>query len=399
MILAYEACWTGVAHAATNSGILQAVARAFPAETIRVIAEPTHLAELRKDTLLAGHRVEFAPAPLSPHFRYRTAIVSARRFAREAWNLAAAMRRVPAGENLLVLLLSATPTAIFAATLLARLARRRCAVQVVLHGNLNDARGWRPRNPLRRAFDLRAALDRAEARFLVLEPAIKGELAQLSPRGAARTDVLPHPVVAGEAGEAAPDPPPPLRVGFVGAAVPDKGFDRFLAIARDFRARYGDRVAFDLVGMAPQGGDPAEFAALAHPPARQHLPRPEFAARLAALHYVMLPFRPGYYTFSASGGLLDAITWLKPVLATATPMLADMFAEHGEIGALCADEAALAAALEAALAEGTGPRYAARVAALRRLRDSRMPAALGRRYRAIAEAGFAGLLRAGEGDA
>jgi glycosyltransferase involved in cell wall biosynthesis len=394
MILAYEACWSGVAHAATNSGILQAVAHAFPGQAIRVLADPSHLHELRQDALLATcPDIGFVAAPLSPHYRYRTAIVSVRRFARELCNLAAALRRAPPGEPVLLLLLSATPTAIFAATALARLARRKCAVQVVLHGNLNDAQGWRPRNPLLRAFDLKAALDRARARFLVLEPSIRGELAKLSPRGAARTDVLPHPVVAAEiAAVTPPPPPPPLQVGFVGSAMAQKGFDTYLAIARDFRARHGARVAFHLVGLAGQDADPAAFAPLAHPVAPGHLPREQFVARLAALHYVMLPFRPGYYTFSASGGLLDAITWLKPVIATRLPIIADLFAEYGEIGVLCDDEAALRAALDTALAEGLGTRYQNWVAALRRLRASRMPQALARHYRAVMDTHFAGLL-------
>jgi hypothetical protein len=395
MILAYEACWTGVGHAATNSGLLQTVARAFPGQPIRVLADPSHLDELRRDKLLAACDIGFVAAPLSRHFRYRTAVVSPRRFAHEFAILAGALWRVPAGENVLLLLLSATPTAIFAAAALARLSRRRCAVQVVLHGNLNDAQGWRPRNPLPRAFDLKSALERAPVRFLVLEPGILRELARLSPRGAARTDVLPHPVVAVEvdpAAAAAPPPPPPLNVGFVGSATAGKGIEVFLAIARDFRARHGARVAFHLAGLIRQDSDPAAFAPLAHPVAPGHLPREQFTARLAALHYVMLPFRPEYYTFSASGGLLDAITWLKPVIATDMPIIADLFAEHGAFGVLCDDAAGLAAALETALAEGIGPRYQAWVATLRRVRDSRMPAALARRYRAIMAATFPGLL-------
>jgi glycosyltransferase involved in cell wall biosynthesis len=386
VIIAYEPSWAGTVHAPANSAALQIVARAFPDQPIRMLADPSHLEELRRDASLAACRtVSFAPAPLSRHFRSRTGIVSFRRFLRELATLAAALWRVPAGQPVLLLLLSATPTVIFAAATLARLRGGACGVQVMLHGNLNDAAGWRPRNPLPRSFDLKAALEARHGgrlRFLVLEDCIHRELLRLSPSGAARTDVLTPP----------PPPPPPLRVGFVGAAIADKGIDTFLDIARDFRARHGDRVAFHLVGNARPGADPARFAPLAEPIEFKHLSRAVFTARLAALHYVMLPFRPGYYTLSPSGGLLDAITWLKPVLATPTPIVTDMFAEYGEIGVLCDDSDGLRAALAAALEEGLGPRYAARVAAMRRLRDSREPEALARRYRTILSQHFAGLL-------
>ena len=391
MILAYEACWPGTVHVTVNSAILQIAARAFPAQPIRVLADPSHLHELQRDPrLAAGPTLSFAPAGLSRHFRYRTGIVSPRRFLHEFATLAAAVRQVPAGEPLLILLLSATPTAIFAASALARLRGRGCRVQAVLHGNLNDVQGWRPRNPLLRRFDLKAALEAGHGgrvRFLVLEAAIHRALAGLSPAAAAQTDVLPHPVSPAEAAAVVPPPPaPPLRVGFVGLPAPDKGIDVFLDIARDVRARYGDRVAFYLVGSAREGCDPAPFAALAHPVDFGLLSRADFTARLALLHYVMLPFRPGYYTLSASGGLVDAITWLRPILATRTPTVADMFAEHGDIGMLCDDAGGLRSALASALAEAGGERYAARVAAMRGLRASRMPDALARHYHALTRA-------------
>lgn len=388
MILAYEPCWPGTVHVPVNSAILQILARAFPEQEIRVHAEPAHLQELRRDPFLATRSgLSFTPAKLSPHYRYRPGIVSLPRFLHEFRILAAALRQVPRGEPVLIVLLSATPTAVFAAAALARRRDGDCRVQVVLHGNLSGIQGWRSRNPLLRRFDLTAALEArhgGRVRFLVLEEGIRRSLAALSPRAAARTDVLPHPVSADEA-DSAPPPPaaPPVRIGFVGMAIPDKGIDIFLDLAREMKARHGDRVAFHLVGSARQGADPAPFAPLAHPVDFGLLPRAEFTARLAMLHYVMLPFQPGYYTLSASGGLLDAVTWLKPIIATRTPTVEEMFAAYGDIGMLCDDAAGLRAALETVLAEGIGDHYAARADALRRLRDARLPEFLSRQYRAM----------------
>lgn len=84
------------------------------------------------------------------------------------------------------MLISTTSTGIFAAALAARL-RPRTKVQIGLHGDLNDLTGSRSRHPIRRALDLHAAMHGPwrNLRFLVLEPAIRAELAIIAPAAAA----------------------------------------------------------------------------------------------------------------------------------------------------------------------------------------------------------------------
>jgi hypothetical protein len=61
------------------------------------------------------------------------------------------VRKVPFWTLCLILLLSASSTAIGAAGWLARLSGRQVAVREGLHGNLLDCGGWRSRNPVRLA--------------------------------------------------------------------------------------------------------------------------------------------------------------------------------------------------------------------------------------------------------
>ena len=394
MILVVEMTWTGTVHAPGNSATIQVVAAAFPGQAVRVLADASHLAELRRDPALVAHaNVDFRPIAVSPLHRGKTHVVSGRRFLREYITLRRAVRDVPAGEGCLVFLISATPTAIVAAS---ALRRARLGIQVGLHGNLNDIAGWRPRNPLRRRFDLAAIMGRPPRRplrFLVLENAIRDALARLAPAAAALTDVLPLPVNTAELpGEPTASLAEPLRIGFVGQATRAKGFDVFLALAQALKARHGERLAFHLVGRAMPGTDLAPLAILEEEPGTEHLARAEFARRLGALHYVLLPFRSGYYDLSASGALIDAITWLKPVIATDVPLVRQLVEAHGEIGFLAADRAGLEAAVEAALTRMDAQRYAAQVATLRRVRGARMPAALARTYRGIVESRFPDLL-------
>lgn len=393
MILAFEMIWTGTHHAQVNGAILQTIAVALPGQAIRVHAEPGHLAELRADPALAA--VEFREIALSPHYRYRTQIVSARRGWQEVATLRRALAAVPAGERVLLLLLSATPTALAAARLLLRVDRRVVGVQAVMHGNLNDVTGWRSRNPLRRAIDLPALLGGAQPpglHLLLLEEAIRRALVEIAPAAAAAADVLPHPANLAEiplVPEVAPGTP--LRVGLVGQATAAKGIGPFLETARLMQARHPGRVQFFLVGRPFPGMDLEPLRILDHPVAEGQLDREEFLARLAPLHVVFLPLQPDYYRLSASGAFVDAITWLKPVIATDVPIIADAFAEQGDIGDLCADLPAMQAALERMVTAPDPARYAAQRATLARARAARMPAALALQYRAIVARRFPAL--------
>ena len=397
MILVFEMVWTGTVHAPGNSVTIQTIAAAFPDQTVRVFAETTHLRELRADTALTAHaNVEFREIAISPHFRSRPQIVSFRRGMTELAAMRAALRDVPPAEPCLIMLISATPTAVFAASSLARLSRRRIGVQVGMHGNLNDAIGWRPRNPLARAFDLHAALKArhgGRVRFLVLEDAIRRALSAHLPGTEARTDVLPLPVNLTELPLWRDVPfQTPIRIGLVGQATEAKGITPFLDLARHFTASHPGRVSFHLVGRAVPGDDLSRFAPLADPVSTEHLSRADFLARLSSLHFVCLPLREGYYDLSASGALIDAITWLKPVIATALPIVRGLFEQFGEIGYLCGDPASMEAAILSMLGDMDAARYANQVDALRRVRASRMPDALAEGYRALVRAGFAGLL-------
>jgi len=367
---------------------------------VRVFADPSHLAELRADPALAAcGNVDFAPIALHPAHRGKTHRVHWGRFRREFFTLRAGLAQVPRGENCLLMLISATPTAIFAASLLARLHPGRVGVQVGLHGNLNDAFGWRPRNPLIRAFNLRSALTARHPRllrFLVLEQGILDTLAVRLPAAAARTDVLELPINMAEvAGQEVPAFAAPIRIGLVGLATAAKGTELFLDIAREMTARFPGKVTFHHVGRLTPEADPAAFAVLAEPPSAAHLPREKFVARLAALHFVFLPLREGYYNLSASGAMLDAMTWAKPVIARALPIVVPHFRRFGDIGYLCESDAAMRGAVESILVAMDAGRYARQVAAMQALRAARTPAALAGRYRALVEAGYPGLLTAG----
>jgi glycosyltransferase involved in cell wall biosynthesis len=393
MILAFELTWTGVIHAPGNSSTLQIVAAACPGHRIRVHADPSHLDQMQRDPGYAACTT-LDPAPVTPPAMYfgRTQIVSPARFRGELAIIMAAVRAAPAGEPCLIFLLSATSTAIWAAALAARLHAHIAGVHVLLHGNLNDAVGWRTRNPLLRRFDLAATLRSwlpAPVRYIVYEPNIADALARLMPRVATITDVVPLPVNLGDLPhdfDTQPALSDPIRIGFVGQGTESKGFDIFLDVAERITARHPGRVAFHVIGsVRPELMEAALAAPLAEPPGTQPLSRETFTARLDRLHFVMLPFRSGYYDLSASGGLIDALTWLKPVLATDVPLTRAFVAAYGDIGTIAAD---LCETLDRIVTRSDQKQYAAQVEAMRQARSRRTPVALAHGYRAALRAGF-----------
>ncbi len=395
MILVFELNWAGTVHAPGNAATIQVIARACPDHAVRVHAEPGHLAELRKDAALAAlPGITHHPVTIHPAFQGRPGIVSWARFRHEFATIRAALRQVPKGEPCLVMAISTTCTGIFAAALAASL-RPRTAVQIGLHGDLNDLTGARSRHPLRRALDLAAAMRRPwrNLRFLVLEQAIRSELAAIAPAAAARTDVLPLPINLAEIPDQACALAPPVRIGFVGQATAAKGIGEFLAIATAMKARHGDRVAFHVIGRAQPGLKLPDSSALAEPISTDYLARDAFTRRLAALHYVCLPLTGGYYRLAASGALIDAVTWLKPVITGPAPIAADWFASFGDIGHLCPDTAAMQTAIDTILRDMDAARYAAQVGALRAARASRTPEALARVYAGIVAAQFPDMAR------
>lgn len=397
MILVFEMICIATGHAATNSAVIQTICGGFPDQPVRVFAHDSHLRELQSDPILLRHtNVSFQAVPLSPHYMYRPHIVSLRRGLRELWTLLRGLYDVPAQERCLMVLISATPTAIFAASLLARLMPSRIGVQVCLHGNLNDAFGWRTRNPLARMIDLRAALDSRHGgrlRLLVLEDAIRRALVRLAPAAAPIVDVLPHPVSPVEVQGAEPNRLAlPLHIGLVGQATESKGVTPFLELARAFKQTHTDAVRFHLVGNAPRGTDLTRFAVLNEVVPTVHISRAEYLEKLRRLHYICLLLQPNYYALSASGALMDAVVWLRPIIATRVPIIEDMFDRFGDIGELCEDAAEVHTAI-ARLARDPDPqRYERQVANLRRLRTSRLPEVQAPNYRRLIDTAFPGLL-------
>ena len=381
MIVICEPICHGLEHVPVNAAVLRIVRIAFPEHRITVIADREHLNGLRdalRGAELGG--IEWRAVELPPRgARFWQRIRQECKLMRMLAHVLTDAR----GRWLLLLnAFDSTLVALFACRVLPM---RRFPVQAILHGTLNELVGWRPKNPAARAVDLRSSMQLAASpklQYLVLEETIKAQVLDLLPRLAGRLEALPHPVPVGEGDDDVQVPPLPLRVGFLGLATESKGFKIFLDIAHSVKAAYPGRVEFHAVGRRPLDDGGTDCSILDTPPSEGRLPRSEYVRLLKNLHFVCLPFQGAHYQLSASGALLDAVAWGKPIIAFRTPLL-DQWFKTSDIGYLCGHTGAMISRL-GRLVEGFDPgTYVAQARALREIRRSRLPDALAPIYRRL----------------
>lgn len=90
-----------------------------------------------------------------------------------------------------------------------------------------------------------------------------------------------------------------------------------------------------------------------------------------------------HYNRAASGVLLDAIAWGKPVIARKIPIFESIFERYGDIGYLFSDDLDLTRIVEQILQMADRSRYQLQVLNLRTVRKSRAPETLAATYRDI----------------
>lgn len=322
---------SGDEHVSFNAGLIWVAAVASSAP-VTVWADPDHFARVRA----------LLPAEIAERVVFETHLPPPRRlpYQARAWRDAVVawqvVRRAAGTGARHVILSCAFPGTLIGAKLaVASLAkRRRPTVHTVVHGALEDVWGWRSRHPFRRAVDMTGALRWPAPeglKVVVLEAGIANDLVRALPRVASQLLVLEFPIV-----EAIPSPglrrPGPVRVGFLGRANREKGFDRFCELARAVTARGAD-VEFHAVGQVEPGAfTEQELQPLTNRPQEGPLGRATYLEQLLDLDLVAMLHDPEHYAHTASGVLLDAVAAERPVLSLPNPIIAALVARHGSIG-------------------------------------------------------------------
>ncbi len=317
-------------HAAVNAALVRAVALAFPDEKILFAASPMHRRYVESSCRLPPQvsTIDIAVPPPGG--------VSVRRLTAQ-WR---AFRAVMGGVNKprAVILLSSGPETFFASRLIAA-EFGAVSLFIVLHGNLNDAVGRRSRDPRRRLFDYRSGLAAARhprIKLIVLEEHIRTAAIRLQLAPAPSLLTWPLPLNEDEIEKSAlrRAAGSPIRIAFIGAATHNKGFDKFLTLARALsNCSAKRRYEFRLIGAMIE-----EFPEAVHsniPLSAQPLARDAFIRNLREIDYVILPFMVDTYALTASGSLLDCVSQQKPIISLDFPAVRNLTERFGRIGFVC----------------------------------------------------------------
>jgi glycosyltransferase involved in cell wall biosynthesis len=265
-------------------------------------------------------------------------------------------------------------------------------VQAVLHNISYGLSGRRFRHPIRRLQDIKTALTifgRSNIQYLVLEEGIREAILKRLPSLSGRVEVLEHPVPPNEGESGNADLSIPIRFGFLGLASGQKGFPIFVKLSSEITRKYRGQAEFHAIGRFPpstnQKDRMQEIEALATKPGFERLSRSDFIEGVKQLHFVILPYQLAQYELTASGVLLDAISWGKPIIARKIPVFDNLFKKYGDIGYLFDDDLELVEIVENIVKEFDGLHYKRQKINTRKVRCARMPVGLAETYREIRE--------------
>jgi hypothetical protein len=260
-------------------------------------------------------------------------------------------------------------------------------LHMILHGQLGDAMIWRSRNPLARAADLVAQVQRPpppSVRLLALELGVQEAIAELAPSNKSIV-TLEHPILVSEwSDEAPPAADGTLKIAFLGNARRSKGFEIFANLARSSQR---EDLRFESIGIAAPDTDHLDVGMLARKPSRTSMSRRDYLDAVRAIDLVCLPLHSRAYDFTASGTFADAVSALKPLIAFRNRTFDAIVAKYGPIGWLVESEAELfylVDTLDRAAFQAARPEW---VTNLRAIREARRPEALAAGYAALVAAG------------
>lgn len=384
MILVCEMIFDSGSHIPFNAGLLATIRAAFPKEEIAFYGSRGHLIDLKKQV---GKTVasaiqwnEIHPIPPGPGYSER--FISEFRLIRQL------ISKLQHSSTSHLLLASAFPSTVLAVKA-ARLFGLKCSViQIVLH-KMSGVVGRRYRRPILRLRDMKTALSffgNSGIQYLVLEEFIRNAVVKSIPCLDGKIETLEHPISPNEGASKAVDLSNLVRFGFLGNTLKSKGYPLFVQVANGIIARYAGKAEFHVIGRCLNVCDRVNGEqVLTTKPAAEKLTRDEFVCGISALHYVILPHETEAYTLTASGVLLDAIAWQKPVIARKIHMFEALFEKYGDIGYLFNDEADLINIIEQILQTTDVSRYRRQVLTLGDVRRSRDPETLAAAYRKLCD--------------
>lgn len=386
MIIVAELAINDGAHVPFNAGLLEVVRNAFPDRRLYFFGAPAHIDSLRNQVGKALIKsIEWMDLlPLAPDLPYFW------RLFREMKRLRTILEHFPQGARGPLILANSKPAALVALKLIKSVQFKEIRVQIVLHGQLGGIIGRRYRHPVRRFQEARTALTilgNNHLQYLVLEANLRDVLLQHLPVLSEKVQVLHHPLPPNEIETRPGGLGTPVRFGFLGLASIPKGFPVFANLAHEICSTCKEQAEFHVIGRIPQEGiSSLKLEALATKPSKDRLSRNDYVLGLDQLDFIIFPHQESNYELNASGTLVDALAWGKPLIARKIPLFENLFSRYGDIGYLFSQDTELSQIVQTIVQKADKAHYQQQVLNIQKARCCRTPEVLAVDYRKICEA-------------
>ncbi len=224
------------------------------------------------------------------------------------------------------------------ADVLNKLLRRK--VLVTCHGEMNWLRTkkcYSSRERWVRSFFLSKTLSPCKnIYYLVLGDSILRNLRLLlSPNFQNRFLSVDHPYIGSAAAGCNRTDRKKIRIGTIGIPAGNKGIEAVIRLAA--AARQKKVYEFSINGYLGHIGDKLteiRAAGIDVPDTVEFLSREELSSRIGKLDYALFVYPPEEYMLTASGSILDAINYEKPVLSLKNDYFCYLFEKFGAFGVL-----------------------------------------------------------------
>lgn len=370
-LIVYEPICCGLEHSQFNASFLETLHHAFPDQSIVFVGEELHLSHVQSQLPeWTGNAIKFKSLNIPER-----QLKSHKRLMQDFKNAFEVLGICKNHKSQAIILTSCRETVLICLAFTFLIARQRLAKYSIVHMEMKRITR-RSHNPIRRALDFASSLSfgaKIGIQYWVLEESIRTEVLKYLPQTENHLRVLPHPIVQRSANSKT-EYRSPIKLGFLGMATKRKGFDVFSRVAKK-AGDYGCYKCY-VIGRSNEIDTQLQSDLFAQGPFREYLPHDKYKQLTSEIHYICVFLDPVRYNLSASGTLLDALSFRKPIIALNIPIVENLFNQYGDIGFLCNDESQIDRVLEELSNNINNDRYNTQVQNIKSIVQDRSPCTL-----------------------
>jgi hypothetical protein len=131
-----------------------------------------------------------------------------------------------------------------------------------------------------------------------------------------------------------------IKIGVIGTMAQEKGADILISIAQKLNLLEAKFISIEIIGKIICDTSQFEKVGILLPPdkGKSFLDREKFNALVDNLDYILYLYPVNSYRFTASGSIMDAINFNKPIISFKNDFFQYIFSKYGNLGYLVENE-------------------------------------------------------------